>query len=66
MLPAGEPLMPPPHKMYASYALRAVFFVGLFVQIFGSWGAPPPPPPPSRCERERVGRIRNKGRENPE
>jgi len=36
----GEPLMPPPHKMYASYALRAVFFVGLFVQIFGAWVLP--------------------------
>jgi len=32
---AGEPLMPPPHKLFASQALKAVFFLGLFVQIFG-------------------------------
>lgn len=32
---AGEPMMPPTDKLYMAYALKAVFFAGLVVQIAG-------------------------------
>jgi len=33
-------MMPPPHKMYMAYALKAVFFAGLVVQLAGGMFLP--------------------------
>lgn len=38
---AGEPMMPPQHKLYLAYAMKAVFFGGLLIQLAGGVILPP-------------------------